>query len=214
MTAKSVAFANPPVPNVAVLGRLFAGGLAGLLIWEIWSHFVTPPIAGFPLEPPALVATLIARWTGVQVSSLTATSIHYAVGIFGYPIAYWIVSRALRSWGAVFDIAVWVIFTAYVAWLAANGNATMFIGLFWILVTGLTATRITNGNALWADSLSWGNFTWFNALGIMAPLAGQPFLLLSDQPRLSFMSWAGHVIYGAIAVYVFERLQARGADQA
>lgn len=206
MTVSATTFSNPPIPKMAVLGKLFAGGLAGLIVWEFWARVLTPPIAGFPLEPPALVATLIARWTGVEVSWTTATALHYAVGIIGYPIAYWVISRGFRTWAQTFDIAVWVLFTLGVAWLAASSNATLFVGFFWLLVTALSATRLINPHALSADALSWGSFTWFNALGIMAPLAGQPFLLLSDYPALSFMSWAGHVIYGAIAVYVFEWL--------
>lgn len=209
MTTSTATFSNPPLPGAATLGRLFTGGLAGLIVWEIWARVLTPPVAGFPLEPPALVATLIARWTGIEVSSTTATALHYAVGIIGYPIAYWVISRGFRAWAATFDIFVWVLFTLAVAWLAASSKATLFIGLFWLLVTVLSATRLFNPHALSANALSWGSFTWFNALGIMAPLAGQPFLLLTDYPALSFMSWAGHVIYGAIAVYVFERLQSR-----
>jgi len=59
------------------------------------------------------------------------------------------------------------------------------------------------------DALSWGSFTWFNALGVMAPLAGLPFLLLDGALLLSFMSWVGHMLFGCVAVVVFERLEAR-----
>ncbi len=72
-----------------------------------------------------------------------------------------------------------------------SGKATGFIAFFWFLVTVLSATRIFNRNAIAADALSWGSFTWFNALGIFAPLAAQPFLLLTEYAPLSFMSWAG-----------------------
>ncbi len=200
----------PPVPQVRQLLKLFAGGLIGLLVWEIWARYLTPPVAGFPLEPPELVRALIKHQTGVDISLTLATILHYAVGVAGYPIAYWIVSRGLRRWGAILDIGVWAIFTAYVGYMALAGTITAFIAVFWIGVTLLSATRYINRNALAADALSWGSFTWFNALGLMAPLAGQPFLLLTDFAPLSFMSWAGHVIYGAIAVLVFELWRSRG----
>jgi hypothetical protein len=133
-----------------------------------------------------------------------ATVLHYIAGIVGYPLAYWAVSRGLRNWGAILDIAVWAIFTAFVAYMGLTGKMTAFIALFWILVTALSTTRFINRNELSANALSWGSFTWFNALGIMAPLANQPFLLLTEFAPLSFMSWAGHVIFGAVAVAVFE----------
>jgi hypothetical protein len=55
----------------------------------------------------------------------------------------------------------------------------------------------------------WGVITYFIALGVLAPLAGFPFLL-SDVPLLSFMSLVGHAIYGWLAAWVFERLEATG----
>lgn len=209
VTARAPLISMPSIPDVQTLLRLFAGGLVGLLVWELWARYATPPVAGFPLEPPELVRSLIEHQTGITISLTLATILHYAVGVVGYPIAYWIVSRGLRSWGLILDVAVWLIFSAYVLWMAMSGKATGFIAFFWVLVTFLSATRFFNRNAVTADALSWGSFTWFNALGIFAPLAAQPFLLLTEFAPLSFMSWAGHVIYGAVAVLVFEKLASR-----
>lgn len=61
-----------------------------------------------------------------------------------------------------------------------------------------------------ADGWIWGVITYFIALAFFAPLAGQHFLL-SDVPRLSVMSLVGHAIYGYLAAYVFETLEARSA---
>lgn len=204
----------PPMPDFTTLMRLLAGGLLGLIVWEIWARYATPPVAGFPLEPPELVRSLVEHQTGFVISSAVATAAHYAVGVAGYPLAYWIVSRGLRGWAGILDAGVWAIFTAYVVWLALTGAMTHFIAAFWILVTLLAASRLINRNTLSANALSWGSFTWFNALGIMAPLAGQPFLLLTDFAPLSFMSWAGHVIYGAVAVLVFESWSRRAGSGA
>ncbi len=52
----------------------------------------------------------------------------------------------------------------------------------------------------------WGVITYFIALGLFAPLAGQPFLLL-NVPVLSFMSLVGHAIYGYVAALVFETFE-------
>ena len=62
-TANSSLISIPPVPNVQTLLRLFVGGFVGLVIWELWARYATPPVAGFPLEPPELVRTLIAART-------------------------------------------------------------------------------------------------------------------------------------------------------
>lgn len=60
-----------------------------------------------------------------------------------------------------------------------------------------------------ADGWIWGVITYFIALGVFAPLAGQHFLL-ADVPRLSLMSLVGHALYGYLAALVFERLEGRG----
>ena len=53
------------LPGGEELRRLALGGLVGLLVWELFANLVTPIFVGGPLEPPALVTSLIQRWTGV-----------------------------------------------------------------------------------------------------------------------------------------------------
>ncbi|MCC2100172.1 MAG: hypothetical protein KDJ20_12550, partial [Hyphomicrobiales bacterium] len=107
------------------------------------------------------------------------------------------------------DIGVLAIFSAYLAWRFSHTGFEMNAAIFWAIVAATTATRLINPSELHRDALSWGSFTWFNALGIMAPLAGLPFLLLDGALLLSFMSWAGHVLFGYVAVVIFERLETR-----
>lgn len=55
----------------------------------------------------------------------------------------------------------------------------------------------------------WGVVTYFIALGLWAPLAGLPFLLIGDNNRLSAMSLIGHAIFGYVLALVFEAFEDR-----
>jgi hypothetical protein len=81
--------------------------------------------------------------------------------------------------------------------------------LFYPLGYWLLTRRVTSFG-MPADGWIWGVITYFIALGVFAPLAGQQFLLI-DVPRLSLMSLIGHAIYGWLAAHVFEALEARPA---
>lgn len=199
-----------PIPSAATLGRLFVGGFAGLMVWEAWARLLTPLVLGGPLEPAELVISLVRTWTGCELARLPAEAAHYMIGIAGYPIAYFAISRLVKRWGLLLDVAVWAIFTAFALNAYVMGALTPWVFSFWLIVTAVTATRAFNPNSLLADCISWGSFTWFNALGIMAPLAGLPFLLMEWGGGLSFMSYVGHVIYGFIAALVFEVWSRRG----
>jgi hypothetical protein len=201
--------AGSPLPSLGAVGQLFAGGFAGLMIWEVWARFITVIVLGGPLEPAGLVTSLVQHWTGYQMPRLAAEGAHYVIGIVGYPVAYFVISRSFRGWASTLDGGVWAIFTIFAAYSLLHGAETTFMGVFWLVVTAVTATSFINRNALVADCLSWGSFTWFNALGIMAPLAGLPFLLMEWGGALSFMSYLGHIIYGFTAAYVFEIWQER-----
>ena len=94
---------NTFLPSMATLGHLFAGGLAGLLLWEVWGRLIAPLVIGGPLEPQGLVIALSGSLLGLTLSKGVATAIHFAIGISAYPIAYWAVSRLIPRWGAVLD---------------------------------------------------------------------------------------------------------------
>jgi hypothetical protein len=195
------------LPKPKMILNLFAGGYIALMAWEIWARTITAWILGNPLEPPGLVISLVEYWSGYELSLPTATFIHYVIGIAGYPIFYFVISRSLKQWGLLLDIIVWTLFTAFVAYSYLKGELPFEIRVFWLVVTLITATRAINPSSFVADCLSWGTFTWFNALGIFAPLAGLPFLLMSWGGGLSFMSYVGHALFGFIAAYVFEKLE-------
>jgi hypothetical protein len=204
----------PAVPSAATLWNLLVGGYIALMAWEIWSRTLTTWIVGGPLEPPGLVLSLFNRFVGTDYGQsnafawANATAAHYVVGIVGYPVLYYIISRSLKNWDAVLDAAVWLIFTVFVAYALKTGTFTKAVGLFWLFVTLVTATRFINPNTRLRECLSFGSFTWFNALGIFAPIAGLPFLLMEWGGALSFMSWVGHILFGFLAALVFEKREA------
>ena len=204
--AAETAFAPPAsaLPDMRTLTRLFAGGVIGLVAWEIWGRGLAPVVLGEALEPAQLIIGLVQNWTGVEMPGALALIGHILVGIIAYPLMYWIVSRHLKNWGVLFDGAVWALFTAAAGWMFLSGKGYAGLAVFWLAVTALYASRAINPSPVLANAVSWGSFTWFNALGIMAPLAGMSFLVLEDSALFSAMSWGGHLVYGAIAALAFE----------
>lgn len=211
MTMTAARPATGAIPSARAFRNLFIGGYCALMAWEIWARTITAWVVGGPLEPPELVRSLVQHWTRIDLSLPTATFMHYMVGIFGYPLAYYVVSRALKNWSLLLDIGVLAIFTIAVGLRFRADGFDVGLAAFWLVVALTTASRFVNPSKLYRDALSWGSFTWFNALGVMAPLAGLPFLLLDGAALLSFMSWAGHVLFGYLAALIFERLEAAKA---
>jgi hypothetical protein len=199
------------IPSLNTVFNLAIGGVLGLIIWEIWARVITKAVVGYPLEPAGLIDAIAQHQLGLSVPYLLREALHYAVGILGYPIAYFIISRALKNWSAILDVIVFVTFTAAAMYFAAMGKASLGTLVFWLTVTAFIATRFINPDIRLRDSLAWGSFTWFNALGLMAPIGGLSFYVLQDSPELSFMSFVGHVIYGAIAAWYFEWREAKAA---
>jgi hypothetical protein len=197
------------IPSPRTILNLAAGGLAGLLIWEVFARVVTKAVLGYPLEPAGLIDAIFNHQFGIEVNYWLREALHYAIGILGYPIFFYIVARLVPRWSAVLDAIVFITFTAGVALYFSRNGASMGLVGFWGAVTLLIASRFINRNEGLVNAISWGTFTWLNALGIMAPIGGLSFYLLGEGGDLSFMSFVGHVIYGAVAVLVFYRLEER-----
>jgi hypothetical protein len=196
-------------PSARTIVNLMLGGLIGLLVWEIWARVLTKAVLGYPLEPAGLIDAIFQHNLGVTVPWLLREALHYAVGIIGYPAAYYLISRLVPRWGLVLDAVVLATFGVAMARLVAAGAFTPLHFIFLTAVLALLASRFINRSPGLADAISWGNFTWFNALGLMAPLGGLSFYLLGEGGDLSYMSFAGHVIYGALAALVFEHRERR-----
>jgi hypothetical protein len=208
MTMQHTASAST-IPSARTVTNLIIGGAAGLLIWELFARLLTPAVIGYPLEPAGLIDAILNHQLGIGINYWLREALHYAVGILGYPMAFYIVSRLVPRWGVVLDAVVLVTFTAGVVVLIQKAGFKWGIVAFWMAVVALVASRAFNQNKALADAVTWGNFTWFNALGLMAPIGGLSFYLLGEGGDLSFMSFVGHVIYGAVAVLVFNKLEAR-----
>jgi hypothetical protein len=196
-----------PAPKTVI--NLALGGIAGLLLWEVFARVVTKAILGYPLEPAGLIDAIFNHQLGVSVNVWLREALHYGVGILGYPIAYFVISRFVPKWSAVLDALVFLTFTIAVAAHMMVNGLSLGIVAFWVVVVALIASRFINRNEGVVNAITWGTFTWLNALCIMAPIGGLSFYLLGEGGDLSFMSFVGHVIYGAVAVVVFNKLEAR-----
>ena len=208
MSNPSMPMTNSPlIPSTKTLFNLAVGGLVGLLIWEIFARVLTKALLGYPLEPAGLIDAILNHQFGISINVWLREALHYAVGILGYPIAFYIIARLVPRWSLVLDGIVLATFTAGVAvYLSRNGVSLGLVG-FWLAVVALIASRFINPDDGLRNAISWGTFSWLNALGIMAPIGGLSFYLLGEGGSLSFMSFVGHVIYGAVAVLVFYRLE-------
>lgn len=194
----------------SLLLKLFAGGAAGLAIWEIWARVLTRAVLGYPLEPAGLIDAILQHNFGWTVPVLIREAMHYGVGIIGYPLVYYVISRSFpRRFGLALDVITLAYFSLAVLWHYRAGTAQPLFFIFWTVVLMLVLSRSLNRDRLIADAITWGNFTWVNALALMAPLGGLSVFLLGEGGDLSYMSFFGHVIYGAVAVYVFETWLAR-----
>jgi hypothetical protein len=210
-TASTITPTGLVIPNLSTLKNLAIGGAAGLFLWEIFARVVTKAVLGYPLEPAGLIDAISQHQLGLSVNYWVREALHYGVGILGYPITFYVISRMVPRWSSLLDALTLLTFTIAVAFhFKANGFSSLVLG-FWVLVLALAMLRFFYNNQPLVSALSWGAFTWLNALCIMAPLGGLSFYLLSEGGDLSLMSYVGHVIYGAVAVLVFNALNERKA---
>lgn len=127
--AMRVILRNGGLPSGEQLGRLAAGGVVGLTAWELFANLVTPVFVGGPLQPPALITSLIQNWTGIVVPWALAVAIHWTTGVLLYPLGYWFTSRWLVSLGTLGDGLLWGVVT----WILALGVFATLAGLPFML---------------------------------------------------------------------------------
>lgn len=197
------------IPSPVTLRNLVIGGAVGLFVWECWARFLTPAVLGYPLEPAGLLDALAEHLASLALPRLFREAVHYGIGLFGYPVLYFLISRHISRWPVVLDAIVVVTFGIGIIRDISAGMFTPAKFMFLTAVLALVLSRLINRDERLANSISWGNFTWFFALGLMAPIAGLSFYLLGEGGELSYMSFVGHVIYGFLAAHVFEKLEAR-----
>jgi hypothetical protein len=137
------------LPTGRALGWLFFGGLVGHFCWEAWARIVTPILiwAG-PLQPAALIIGLIQNVFGINLTAIgqdqgwaLAEFIHYATGVFFYPIGYLILFRYLVDlglWvnGILWGIITWILALGVFAFLAGQPFMLGWIPLTWMSLIG------------------------------------------------------------------------------
>ncbi len=77
MTAHVSTLRLPPWPSAVSVAKLFAGGLAGLLIWEIWARVFTKAVLGIAFMSfaghviyGAVAAYAFEKWASPQPSGM------------------------------------------------------------------------------------------------------------------------------------------------
>jgi hypothetical protein len=95
--------------------NLAIGGFAGLGLWEVFSAVPTFLVAGIALEPPELVRSLFHHQLALDLPLVWAKALHYLTGIIGYPLGYFILSRAIKSFGWPADGWIWGVITYFIA---------------------------------------------------------------------------------------------------
>lgn len=143
LTTTFLAWTTAALPDRGELGRLVAGGLAGLITWEMFARLLTPLVLGGPLEPAALIISLAQNLFGVSPGRLPAEAVHYLTGIVFYPLAY-LALRRRCSFGSVVDGLLWGVIT-------------------WVLALGVFAPA-----AGLPFMLGWLPLTWMSLLGHLA----------------------------------------------
>ena len=139
------------LPTRQQIVRLGLAGLAGFIVWELYSKGVLPALFGNPLDPTGLILKVFGL--GKEFKS-AAFGLHVLTGVVAYPVAFYVLIRGIRSFGPVADglvlgLATWVFAAGIMTPLAGAG----FFGGFalWVwkslvghLLYGLTVSLVFN----------------------------------------------------------------------
>jgi hypothetical protein len=103
------------IPSAGTIWHLTLGGAAGFGIWEVFAATATAWAAGFPLQPPELVKSLFQHQLGLTISTPFAELLHGFTGLLGYPLAYFMLSRAFPRVGMPAMGWIWGVATYFIA---------------------------------------------------------------------------------------------------
>ncbi len=103
------------IPSAGTVWRLMLGGAAGFGIWEVFAASFTAWAAGFPLQPPELVRSLFQHQLGIGIGLPLAELLHGLTGLLFYPLAYYVLSRALPQLRMPLAGWVWGVITYFIA---------------------------------------------------------------------------------------------------
>jgi hypothetical protein len=115
MQAAALKPAFPAIPSARTLWHLFLGGAAGFGFWEFFASSFTHWAAGFPLQPPELVKSLLNHQLGLTISDPAAALLHGLTGLLFYPIGYFVLSRLFPQLGVTAAGWIWGVITYFIA---------------------------------------------------------------------------------------------------
>ena len=119
------------LPTRQQIVRLGLAGLAGFIVWELYSKGVLPALFGKPLDPTGLILKVFGLGTEFKSA---AFALHVLTGVVAYPLAFYGLVRWVRSFGPVADGIVLGLLT----WVFAAG-----------VMTPLAGAGLFGGFALW-----------------------------------------------------------------
>ena len=131
------------------LGKLLAGGLVGLIAFEVFGRYGAPFIMGGPLSPIGLVLALFKNFLGLPIGATLAHGVHYATGIVFYPLGYLAMTLAAGAvgvrlaglgaglvWGLVWGVVTWFLALGVFASLAGLPFMLNFTTITWVSLLG------------------------------------------------------------------------------
>ena len=133
--------------NVAAL---LLGGVAGLVLWELFTRLFAPLVLGFQFSPLPLIAALFQTLFGQNPGELINTLVHYATGIVFYQIGIVILVVIAGAVGVRLPALVWGIVWGGITWFLALGVFAPITGAAFLLDYGNLTWASLGGHLIYA----------------------------------------------------------------
>jgi len=135
--------------------RLAVGGVAGLVVWEIFARAVAPLWIGEALDPTGLVEAALG------IGGVGAFVVHLLTGLVAYPLVWMLAvapaaaALALPWWlaAAGYGVALWVFALGIIAGLVAGFPPFLgFAALAWASLVGHVLMTLATAAAIRAHA--------------------------------------------------------------